>query len=370
MKILICAGGTGGHVYPALAAATALEKRGVTREDILWLGTKGSMEEELVPREGYRLETLAGGAVVSSAPLHKRIGNLGKIMWSVGIAIKHIRQFKPDVMFMTGGYAAASTSLAAWLTRTPIGVYLPDVEPGTTIRSVTPLATKIGATFQASDAYLPAEKLVVTGYPVRDSVRDALKMSQADALAQFDLQPGRPTLFVFGGSRGAWNINAALLKALPKLLERIQIIHVTGTLTWPKVEAQIAELPSELSAYYRPFPYLHEKMGAGFRAADLALARAGASMLGESPAFSLPSILVPLTFAWRYQKVNADFLTEHGAAIQTTDEDLADSFYDLVMPLITDSKRLAEMQAAAKALDQPHASDNLAQMILALGEGK
>ena len=161
-----------------------------------------------------------------------------------------------------------------------------------------------------------------------------------------------------------------MLKALPQLLEHIQIIHVTGTLTWPKVEAQIAELPSELSAYYRPFPYLHEKMGAGFRAADLALARAGASMLGESPAFGLPSILVPLTFAWRYQKVNADFLTKHGAAIQTTDEDLADSFYDLVMPLITDSKRLAEMQAAAKALDQPNASDNLAQMILALGEGK
>lgn len=370
MRVLICAGGTGGHIYPALAAATALEKQGVARQDILWLGTKGAMEETLVPREGYRFEPLAGGAVVSSVPLHKRIINLGKIMWSVGVVIKHIRQFRPQVMFMTGGYTAASASLASWLMRTPIGVYLPDVEPGTTIRSVAPLATKIAATSPASKRYIAEDKLVVTGYPVRASVREATKLSQAEALAKFDLTPERPTLFVFGGSLGAWNINAALINALPMLLEKIQVIHVTGTLTWPQVAEQTADLPEVLCRYYRPYAYLHEEMGAGFRAANLVLARAGASMLGECPAFGVPAILVPLTFAWRYQKVNADFLTEHGAAIQTTDEELADGLYHIVMPLIEDKARLEAMKTAVKALDQPNASNNLASMILNLGEGK
>ena len=109
---------------------------------------------------------------------------------------------------------------------------------------------------------------------------------------------------------------------LPELLQTIQVIHISGTFTWPKVEANLANMPEELRPYYRAYPYLHEEMGAGFRAADLVLARAGASMLGEAPTFGLPSIMVPLTFAWRYQKVNADYLSDHGAAIQLTDEQL------------------------------------------------
>ncbi|MCA9997703.1 MAG: UDP-N-acetylglucosamine--N-acetylmuramyl-(pentapeptide) pyrophosphoryl-undecaprenol N-acetylglucosamine transferase [Anaerolineales bacterium] len=367
MKVLICAGGTGGHIYPALAAVTGLKKRGLRSEDFLWLGTTGAMEEALVPREGLRLETLAGGAVVSSVPLSQRIMNVGKIGWSVGTASNHIRQFRPDVMFMTGGYAAASASVAAWLHRVPIGIYLPDVEPGSTIRFTTPLATKIGCTSEASQAYIPASKMVVTGYPVRPELRAATQMTQVEALAEFQLLPNRPTLFVFGGSRGAWNINEALLKALPRLLEQAQVIHITGTLTWDKVNEAAATLPGRLRAYYRPFAYLHEQMGAAFRAADLVLARSGASMLGECPAFGLPAVLVPLTFAWRYQKVNADYLTERGAAIQTTDEALAAGLYDIVMPLLQDEARLAQMRAAATALDKPDATDRLAQMILDLG---
>jgi UDP-N-acetylglucosamine--N-acetylmuramyl-(pentapeptide) pyrophosphoryl-undecaprenol N-acetylglucosamine transferase len=293
--------------------------------------------------------------------------NVGKIAWSIGTASNHIRRFRPDVMFMTGGYAAASASVAAWLWRIPIGIYLPDVEPGSTIRATMPLATKVGCTSEASQAYLPVSKMVVTGYPVRPELREATKLTQAEALAQFDLQPGRSTLFVFGGSRGAWNINEALLKALPRLLAQVQVVHITGTLTWDKVAAQAAALPRELRVYYRPFAYLHEQMGAAFRAADLVLARSGASMLGECPAFGLPAVLVPLTFAWRYQKVNADYLTKHGAAIQTTDEALADGLYEVVMPLLQDEARLAQMRAAATALDKADATDRLAQMILDLG---
>jgi UDP-N-acetylglucosamine--N-acetylmuramyl-(pentapeptide) pyrophosphoryl-undecaprenol N-acetylglucosamine transferase len=131
------------------------------------------------------------------------------------------------------------------------------------------------------------------------------------------------------------------------------------------VEASAAMLPAELRAYYRPYPYLHDEMGAAFRAADLVLARAGASMLGECPAFGLPSILVPLTFAWRYQKVNADYLTERGAAVQLVDETLAETLRPTVEKLLYDPATLERMAAAAAALDRPNAAFDLARLVVA-----
>lgn len=362
MKVLVCAGGTGGGIYPALTAVSELQTLGLNREQILWVGTQGEMEETLVPRAGLKLETIQGGAVVG-VPLAARMKNLAKLTWSVGTAHQLIRQFKPDVMFMTGGYMAAPVALAARLHGVPIVIFLPDVEPGKAIKAIMPLAQKVACTTDLSKAFVPAGKLVVTGYPLRPEIRAATRLSQAEALAQFDLQPGRPSLFVFGGSRGSWNINKALIDSLPELLAHIQIIHISGTLTWPQVEENANALPANLRQWYRPYPYLHETMGAAFRAADLVVARAGASMLGEGPAFGLPAILVPLSFAWRYQKVNADYLTERGAALQSTDERLPDELSKLILDLLQDTPRLEAMRAAARALAQPEAALRLAEVI-------
>lgn len=364
MRVLVCAGGTGGGIYPALAAVTALQAQGLGNEDILWIGTKGEMEETLVPRAGLRLETIPGGPIVG-VPLGTRARNAVKLGRGIGAASGHVRRFRPDVMFMTGGYMAAPVAIAARRHGVPIVIYLPDVEPGSSIRFVVPMARRIACTTAGSAAFVPEEKMIVTGYPVRPDIRAASALSKEEALAVFDLLPGRPTLFVFGGSRGARNINRALMAALPNLLQEAQVIHVSGTLTWPEVEANAAALPGELRAYYRPYPYLHEEMGPAFRAADLALARAGASMLGESPAFALPSILVPLTFAWRYQKVNADYLTERGAAVQLIDETLAETLLPTVRDLLFDQTKLSRMAAAAAALDRPDAAADLARVILA-----
>ena len=363
MRVLVCAGGTGGGIYPALAAVTALQAQGIDNDDILWIGTKGEMEETLVPRAGLRIETIPGGPIVG-VPLRSRASNAIKLGRGIGAASGHVRRFQPDVMFMTGGYMAAPVAVAARRHGIPIVIYLPDVEPGSSIRFVVPMARRIACTTAGSAAFVPEEKMVVTGYPVRPDIRAAKALTRPEALAKFDLQPGRPTLFVFGGSRGARNINRALMAALPALLERAQVIHISGTLTWPEVEANAAALPAELRAYYRPYPYLHEEIGAAFRAADLALARAGASMLGESPAFGLPSILVPLTFAWRYQKVNADYLTERGAAVQLIDETLTETLLPTVRDLLFDQDKLDRMAAAAVALDKPDAAADLAHVIL------
>ena len=366
MRILVCAGGTGGGIYPALAAVAELRRMGLTEADILWIGTKGEMEETLVPRAGLRLETIPAGPIVG-VPLRTRARNAARMARGYAAASDHIRRFQPTVMFMTGGYVAAPVAVAARRHSVPIVVYLPDVEPGSTIRLAMPLARRVACTTDGSRAFVPEEKMVVTGYPVRPEIRAARNLNRAEALARFDLAPARPTVFVFGGSRGARAINRALMAVLPDLLAEVQIIHVSGTLTWPEVEAHAASLPAELRAWYRPYPYLHEEMGAAFRAAELVVARAGASMLGECPAFGLPAVLVPLTFAWRYQKVNADYLTEHGAAVQLTDETLAESLLPTVRGLLFDPERLAGMAAAAAALDRPEAATDLARLILAQG---
>lgn len=365
MRVLVCAGGTGGGIYPALAVVTELKALGIGNEALLWIGTKGEMEETLVPRAGLRLETISGGPIVG-VPMVTRAKNAMKLARGYTAASAHLRRFQPDVMFMTGGYVAAPVALATRRRGVPIVIYLPDVEPGSSIRIALPMAQRVACTTDGSRAFVPADKMVVTGYPVRAEIRAARSLSRENALGMFDLAPGRPTLFVFGGSRGARNINRALMAILPKLLTEAQIIHVSGTLTWPEVEANAATLPTGLRDYYRPYPYLHDEMGAAFRAADLVLARAGASMLGECPAFGLPAILVPLTFAWRYQKVNADYLTDHGAAVQLTDETLAEELLPTVRNLLFDREKLAQMATAAAALDKPTATADLAQVILSV----
>jgi undecaprenyldiphospho-muramoylpentapeptide beta-N-acetylglucosaminyltransferase len=366
MRVLVCAGGTGGGIYPALAAVTELQASGLKTDDILWIGTKGEMEENLVPPTGIRLDTIAGGPIVG-VPVAARMRNAARLTYSVSTASGIIRRFRPQVMFMTGGYVAAPVAIAARRHQVPIVIFLPDVEPGSSIRLAIPLAKAIACTTEGSRQFVPPQKMVVTGYPVRPEIRAALNLSREEALARFDLKPGRPTLFVFGGSRGARNINQALMNILPALLSETQVIHVSGNLTWPEVESNAALLSAEQREYYRPYPYLYENIGAAFRSSDLVVARAGASMLGEGPAFSLPAILVPLTFAWRYQKVNADYLTDRGAAVQLTDETLAGELLTTIRSLLLQPDLLAAMREAASALDNPEATSDLARLITIVG---
>ena len=327
------------------------------------------MEEELVPRAEVRLETIRGGPLVGVAP-QQMVMNGMKLALSIPRVERIMGQFRPDVLFMTGGYVNAPVGLVARRRRIPAGIYLPDVEPGSTIKALSRLVDRVATTTEASAAYFPAGKTVRTGYPVRPELRAANRLSRPQALEMFVLQPDRPTLFVFGGSRGARSINQALLAILPQLLRRAQVIHVSGRLDWPDIEAAAAALPEAQRAFYRPFPYLHERMGPAFRAADLVVARAGASMLGECPAFGVPAILVPYPYAWRYQKVNADYLVDRGAGVRLDDENLSAALLPTIEALLFDEERRRTMAAAAAALDLPDAAGRLAEFIAALAQGK
>jgi UDP-N-acetylglucosamine:LPS N-acetylglucosamine transferase len=322
------------------------------------------MEADLVSREGLPLQAVAG------AGLHgmgwRTLPNLARLALGFGQALGIVGRFRPQALLVTGGYVAVPVALAAWLRRVPALVYLPDIEPGLAVRLLSRLAKRVAVTAEASRAYLPASKVIVTGYPVRAGLGEGTREA---ARVSLGLEPERQTLLVFGGSRGARSLNRALIAGLSDLLAHYQVIHVTGTLDWPEVNAARESLPQGERERYHAYAYLHEEMGAALRTADLAVARAGASTLGELPLVGLPAVLVPYPHAWRYQKVNADYLAERGAAIRLNDEDLAAGLVPLVRELLGDRERLAAMRRAMQALARSQAAEAIGRELLALASG-
>jgi UDP-N-acetylglucosamine--N-acetylmuramyl-(pentapeptide) pyrophosphoryl-undecaprenol N-acetylglucosamine transferase len=186
----------------------------------MWIGTRGQMEEELVPRAGLHLETIRGGPIAGVSPA-KKMMNSAQLAWSMQTSARLIRRFRPHVLLLTGGYVNVPVALVARAMRVPAAIYLPDIEPGSAIRFLSRFVEKVASTAAESRAYFPDGKVVVTGYPVRPELRAAAALSRAEALAAFGLDTTRPALFVFGGSRGARSINRALLAVLPAAAYRI-----------------------------------------------------------------------------------------------------------------------------------------------------
>ena len=290
--------------------------------------------------------------------------NIAKLARGIFVSRKILREFKPDALFFTGGYVAVPMALAGW--RIPSLLFVPDIEPALALRFLAWFAKKITVSAETPTVKYPHPKRVIeTGYPTRPSLAQWDRESARTALG---LDTEKPVLLVFGGSKGARSINNAVLANLPKLLERMQIVHISGQLDWQNVEDAKKSLNSTQAQNYRVFDYLHEKMGAALASADLVISRAGASTLGEFPLFELPAILVPYPYAWRYQKVNAEYLSEKGAAILVKDENLTERLLLLVDDLLSDPQKLDKMRNAMKSLAHPKSAEKISAELLALAE--
>ena len=320
------------------------------------------METRLVERNGipFRAIPAAGVHGIGLRTLPRNLWQLGR---GVFASRRILREFKPDVLFFTGGYVAVPMALAGW--KVPSLLYVPDIEPGLALNTLARFADRIAVTAQDSFRYFSHPgRISLTGYPTRS---DLSGWTRQAARRKLGLTEGSPVLLVSGGSKGARSINNAVLANLPALVEMAQVIHITGDLDWPVVEAKMKELTQAQSARYHAFPYLHEEMGAALAAADLALSRAGASTLGEYPLFGLPAILVPYPHAWRYQKVNAEYLVRHAAAVMLEDAKLSDQILTTVNNLLGDPQRLASMRLAMQSLSHPEAATQIGRQVLALG---
>ena len=323
------------------------------------------MEGEIISRLNIEYKSIpaAGlhGVGVKNLP-----GNLAKLFQGYLKAGRIIRDFKPDVLFYTGGYLAVPAAFAG--RAIPSLVFIPDIEPGLAIRTISNLVSRIALSVEGSRQFTPAGKeVIVSGYPVRSKM---LSWTRDQAFKILKLSPDLPILLVFGGSKGARSINQALEAILPELLKEIQVVHITGTLDWDGIKTNRDRLPAELENNYRAYPFLHEEMGAALRSADLVVSRSGASILGEYPIFELPAILVPYPHAWQYQKTNAKYLVDRDAAMMIRDEELKERLLPEVLSLIRDQERLDRMRSVLKEMAKPGAAKTIAQALISLAGSK
>ena len=369
-------------MYPALAvlqAARCEEKVGKhalahpesiashSSLEVFWIGSEGGMEAGLIEREALQYDTIPA-AGVHGVGLRSLPGNLVQLLRGFLKSRKFLRQYQPDVLLFTGGFLAVPMALAG--IKRPSLLFVPDIEPGLALRAIAPFADHIAVSTKETSAFFSKYRNVtLTGYPVRE---DLLKWKKPEAYNALGLKPDLPVLLVFGGSKGARSINHALGLILEELLSEMQVIHICGELDWQDIEKNLqrkmenASQP-EIVERYRVFPYLHDEMGAALRLADVVVSRAGASILGEFPSFGAPAILVPYPHAWRYQRLNAEYLAKHGAAVIVKDSDLSRRLLPTALELMNDPERRAKMRQAMRKLAMPDAASNIFQLLESLG---
>lgn len=355
LSVVLAGGGTAGHVNPLLATADAL-RRHVPDVTIGVLGTAEGLEARLVPARGYEL------TVVPKVPFPRRPGPglvrfPGSLRRAVGTALAAVRGAEADVVVGFGGYVSTPAYLAARRAGVPIVIHEQNARPGLANRLGARFTRRVATTFESTR--LPHATTV--GLPLSERIRtldrDALR---AEALAEFGLDEGRPTLLVFGGSLGAQRINQAFAGAAGDLLAAgVQVLHLTGA---GKDVVVAAGEPG--AARYVALPYT-DRMDLAYALADLAVCRSGAGTVCELAAVGVPAVYVPLPVGNGEQRLNAAGVVAAGGGILVEDASVdTDWVRAEIVPLVTDRDRLARMGHAAAGHGQRDAADRLVALIL------
>lgn len=354
LRLLLAAGGTGGHLFPGIAVAEAVQReKGAA---VLFVGTANGLEKDVLPQLGFPLRLIPAQQLRGRNWL-----GMVRAWWAafraVGVAWRVVRDFAPDVIFSIGGYAAGPTVLAGWGRRVPCVLLEPNAVPGLTNRLLGRIATKICVGFSRTVTAFPAHKTVNTGNPVR-WVGDPMPPSDRPRSMP-------PTLFIFGGSAGARRLNQVLPQAVALLQKeqlRLHVIHQTGRADQKEVVALYERLgiQAEVLAFI-------DDMRKVYAAADLVICRAGALTIAELTVLGKPSILIPYPYAADdHQRVNAEVLEQNGAARMILDAELTpERTSEEIRSLITDQTRLEAMARAAVALGKPEATHAVVQECLA-----
>lgn len=360
MRFVVAGGGTGGHIYPALAIARGLKER-YPGSEILYMGTEKGMESDIVPREGLPFKGLA------AAGLARKLSpsNL-KALWQAGSGLfkagRIIGSYRPAAVIGTGGYVCGPVVLAAALRGIPTLIHEQNALPGLTNRVLARFAGRVAITFADSAKYFPKkEKVRLTGLPVRPEI---LQADRKTGLAGLGLPEGRFLLLSFGGSRGARTINEAMLEVIRNFTadRRLHILHVTGREGHAEFLQRCAASGIDLDKHGNVTikPYLYNMQDA-LAAADLVVSRAGAATLAELTVLGIPAILIPYPFAAEnHQEYNARALEKAGAAQVILDRGLNGAILSAkVAELLAGPDLLAAMAAASKKLGRAGAMEEI-----------
>jgi UDP-N-acetylglucosamine--N-acetylmuramyl-(pentapeptide) pyrophosphoryl-undecaprenol N-acetylglucosamine transferase len=363
MRILIAAGGTGGHVYPALAVARSLRERAPDAE-FRWLGGRRGLESTIVPAEGYEYSSMLLRSLRTVDVSANTILDPLRLAASVPQATATLARWRPNVIFTTGGYVAIPVLTAGAALRVPSLMWEGNLMPGRSVRTTARLTRALAVSFAETCKQLPG-RCYVTGTPIRSFAgRD-----RATARKALGLDADTPVLFVFGGSQAVRRLNRAVAEALPTLVGSAYVLHMTGEAGYADALKRREALPVDRRARYKPYAFLRAEMTDALLAADLLVGRAGSSTLAEASALGLPMVVVPYPHASSHQMANARALADAGAARIIPDDELDAAALIEAAKLLEDRPALDAMCAAARGFGRPGAADAVAEIVLAIAEG-
>jgi len=366
IKIIITGGGTGGHIYPGLNLAFELKNRD-SRNDILFIGKKGGMEAELVPREGFKFESISARGIQRKFCVEN--------IWAIVIffisciqAYKILKKYKPDVVIGTGGYVSGSVVLMASLMGIATFIHEQNVFPGITNRILSYHVKAIFLSFEQSRKYFKGKaELIFTGNPIRFKEGPLNRKNKKD-FQQFRLDPEKKTILVLGGSKGAASINQAVVESIKILKKDLkeyqwQVLLVAGNENYEHCKKIAKEMEKEGMLVVEKYIY---HMKRAYSLANLVICRAGATTVAELNAFGLPAILIPYPWATNnHQEYNARVLEKEGAAIVLLDKDLVrNKLTEELLGLIKEEKKLEIMSINSKKLGKLDAAQKIVDFIL------
>lgn len=347
MRLVIAGGGTGGHLFPALALAEEFKREDAAIE-IVFIGASGGIEQTLVPQYGYEMRLLDVTAIKNRQGLN-RIRALVKAAFATIKAAKALREIRPDGVIGTGSYSSGPVVLAAWFLGIKTAILEQNALPGLTNRILGKFVDRAYVAFDVAARYFSEATAVVSGTPVRRVLAESRSMKRARAGDKFNL-------LVFGGSQGATALNAAFIDATEHLTDiwsRLGVVHQTGYGGYGAAEAAYTRKGLDVEIY----SFIDDMAGA-YAAADLVVCRAGATTIAEITALGLPAILIPYPFSSDdHQQVNASYLVDRGAALMITQSELTGaSLANLIRRLYEDKSELDRVVQAVRSLGRPDAA--------------
>ncbi len=365
-RILMSGGGTGGHIFPAVAIANGLKAR-LPETDILFVGAKGRMEMEKVPQAGFPIE----GLPISGIQRRFTLKNLAfpfKLACSLIKARRLVNQFRPDVVVGTGGYASGPLLKAASAKGYPTLILEQNSYPGITNRWLANTVDVICTGYEGMEKYFPAEKIVVTGSPVRKNIRE-IKVTSAAARKFFGLEADRKTLLIIGGSQGALRINQAVAQNIEQLLATgIQIIWQTGKYSQQMAEQSLLNVKFRTRVVVKDFIY---EMDKAYAAADVVVSRAGAIAIAEIVVVNKPAVFIPLPSAAEdHQTRNAKALVEKEAALLLPEKKAAKDLFPVVSGLLKDEKKQQLFKKNLRQFEHGDATERIVEEVVKLMKTK
>jgi len=354
MKIVVSGGGTGGHIYPALALIREIREQ--TKDaDFLYIGTKNGLESQLVPREKIPFESIHITGFKRKLSF-ENVKTIVRFLKGVTDSKKLLKKFKPDVVIGTGGYVCGPVVYAAAKLQIPTIIHEQNSVPGLTNKFLSRYVDKIAICFEDAREFFPRQKVVFTGNPRASEVigQDGIKgrISQGLSLKL-------PTVLIFGGSRGARPINEAVVKSLSDLGKKpYQVLYVTGDVHYEDVKKEVELVGNPKNVVIKPFIHNMPEVLAGV---DLVVSRAGATTLAELTSLGVPSILIPSPYVTNnHQEKNARSLSSKGAAELLLEKDLnSKSLVKAIDTILMDQAKLTEMKTKAKKMGVPDSAERL-----------